>query len=199
MSILLQTMYEFTPVIAVNSGGPKETVVHGRTGLLCHQTAQSFSNAMLALMLPVYIPPLALKKTNKKRSSDPTQPQSQQSCKVQSPVATAASSSCPSSSFSQSQQKFAGSGTDEVIAHCSSTTLATVVTTSTESIDRARSLSSDASGDQQASLSSVPIASLSLAHSTATSHSKREKLYRGSIIPLSHLLGSLGRKHVLVN
>ena len=48
-------MYEGTPVIAVNSGGPKETVVHGKTGFLCSQTAKSFSEAMLVTMLPVFV------------------------------------------------------------------------------------------------------------------------------------------------
>lgn len=34
------------PVIAVNSGGPTETVVHEVTGFLCEQTVESFSKAM---------------------------------------------------------------------------------------------------------------------------------------------------------
>lgn len=51
----IEAMFEGTPVIAVNSGGPKETVVHGKTGFLCSQTAKSFSEAMLVTMLPVFV------------------------------------------------------------------------------------------------------------------------------------------------
>ncbi|KAK3851202.1 hypothetical protein Pcinc_042133 [Petrolisthes cinctipes] len=43
----IEAMYVGTPVIAVNSGGPKETVVSGETGFLCEQTPQEFSDAML--------------------------------------------------------------------------------------------------------------------------------------------------------
>ncbi|XP_076031777.1 alpha-1,3/1,6-mannosyltransferase Alg2 [Oratosquilla oratoria] len=43
----IEAMYVGTPVIAVNSGGPTETVVDGETGFLCDQTAEAFSNAML--------------------------------------------------------------------------------------------------------------------------------------------------------
>ena len=49
-------MYEETPVIAVNTGGPRETIVHNETGILCDQNAQSFSQAMLTMMMPVCIP-----------------------------------------------------------------------------------------------------------------------------------------------
>ena len=52
----MQTMYEETPVIAVNTGGPRETIVHNETGILCDQNAQSFSQAMLTMMMPVCIP-----------------------------------------------------------------------------------------------------------------------------------------------
>lgn len=38
------------PVIACNSGGPKESVKHGVTGLLCEPTPQSFSQAMSLLL-----------------------------------------------------------------------------------------------------------------------------------------------------
>lgn len=51
----IEAMYEGTPVIAVNSGGPKETVIHGKTGFLCSQTAKSFSEAMLVTMLPILV------------------------------------------------------------------------------------------------------------------------------------------------
>ncbi len=42
-----------TPVVAVNSGGPTETVVDGVTGFLCEQTAEAFSRAMFQLVSPV--------------------------------------------------------------------------------------------------------------------------------------------------
>lgn len=49
----LEAMYLQTPVIAVNSGGPRETVVHGATGYLCEQSADAFGNAMWMLIQPV--------------------------------------------------------------------------------------------------------------------------------------------------
>lgn len=42
----LEGMYSGLPVVACNSGGPKETVVDGKTGLLCEATAHSFSDAI---------------------------------------------------------------------------------------------------------------------------------------------------------
>ena len=33
------------PVIAVNNGGPRESVVHGATGWLCEPTAEAFADA----------------------------------------------------------------------------------------------------------------------------------------------------------
>ncbi|KAK7068396.1 Alpha-1,3-mannosyltransferase-like protein [Halocaridina rubra] len=42
----IESMYVGTPVIAVNSGGPKETVVNGETGILCNQAPESFADAM---------------------------------------------------------------------------------------------------------------------------------------------------------
>lgn len=36
-----------TPVIAANSGGPKETVLSGETGFLCENTPDSFAASML--------------------------------------------------------------------------------------------------------------------------------------------------------
>lgn len=43
----IEAMYVGTPVIAVNSGGPTETVINGETGFLCQQTPEHFSDAML--------------------------------------------------------------------------------------------------------------------------------------------------------
>ena len=45
----LEAMRSGTPVIAVNSGGPVETILNGKTGFLCDQTPESFSNAMKRL------------------------------------------------------------------------------------------------------------------------------------------------------
>lgn len=42
----LEAMYYGKPVIAVNSGGPTETIVHDVTGFLCNPDSESFSNAM---------------------------------------------------------------------------------------------------------------------------------------------------------
>ncbi|KAG0710759.1 Alpha-1,3/1,6-mannosyltransferase ALG2 [Chionoecetes opilio] len=42
----VEAMYMSTPVIAVNSGGPRETVVSGETGILTHQTQEAFADAM---------------------------------------------------------------------------------------------------------------------------------------------------------
>jgi glycosyltransferase involved in cell wall biosynthesis len=43
----LEAMYAGTPVLAVNSGGPRETVVHGTTGFLRDPTPESFGEALL--------------------------------------------------------------------------------------------------------------------------------------------------------
>lgn len=43
----VEAMYKQCPVIAVNSGGPLETVLHEHTGYLCDQTAATFADAML--------------------------------------------------------------------------------------------------------------------------------------------------------
>lgn len=43
----LEAMAAGTPVVAVNSGGPKETVIHGMTGFLCDATPQAFYKALL--------------------------------------------------------------------------------------------------------------------------------------------------------
>ncbi|UYV65740.1 ALG2, partial [Cordylochernes scorpioides] len=47
----LEAMYLNRPVIAVNSGGPLETVKHRETGLLCDPTPAAFSEAMKELFL----------------------------------------------------------------------------------------------------------------------------------------------------
>ena len=47
----LEGMYMRTPVIAVNSGGPLETVLDEETGYLCEATPQAFSDKMKALFL----------------------------------------------------------------------------------------------------------------------------------------------------
>ena len=42
----IEAMYMKRPVIAVNSGGPLETIKHGDTGFLCKPDAESFAAAM---------------------------------------------------------------------------------------------------------------------------------------------------------
>ena len=42
----LEAMYMERPVIAVNSGGPLETVIDGKTGFLCEPTADAFAVKM---------------------------------------------------------------------------------------------------------------------------------------------------------
>lgn len=42
----IEAMYTRCPVIAVNSGGPLESVAHGETGFLCEPTPEQFSEAM---------------------------------------------------------------------------------------------------------------------------------------------------------
>eukprot|EP00095_Tigriopus_kingsejongensis_P001631 maker-scaffold121_size336169-snap-gene-0.12 protein:Tk01631 transcript:maker-scaffold121_size336169-snap-gene-0.12-mRNA-1 annotation:"inorganic pyrophosphatase" len=42
----IEAMFCQLPVIAVNNGGPKETVVHNETGILCEATPEAFSEAM---------------------------------------------------------------------------------------------------------------------------------------------------------
>jgi len=46
----LEAMYSGTPVVAVNAGGPTETVVHGQTGFLCDPTPAAFGHALQQLM-----------------------------------------------------------------------------------------------------------------------------------------------------
>ncbi|KAM8825910.1 alpha-1,3/1,6-mannosyltransferase ALG2 [Synchiropus picturatus] len=47
----VEAMYCCCPVIAVNSGGPLESVVDGETGFLCEPTAHAFSQAMEKLVM----------------------------------------------------------------------------------------------------------------------------------------------------
>uniref|UniRef100_A0A183GJX2 Glycos_transf_1 domain-containing protein n=1 Tax=Heligmosomoides polygyrus TaxID=6339 RepID=A0A183GJX2_HELPZ len=46
----VEAMYLGTPVIAVNSGGPKESIAHGRTGFLAEQKPEEFAKHMMTLM-----------------------------------------------------------------------------------------------------------------------------------------------------
>lgn len=48
----VEAMTYGTPVIAVNSGGPLESVAHGETGFLCESDASAFADAMLQLLGP---------------------------------------------------------------------------------------------------------------------------------------------------
>lgn len=43
----VESMYCCTPVVAVNSGGPLETIADGETGFLCASSDQAFGDAML--------------------------------------------------------------------------------------------------------------------------------------------------------
>ena len=51
----LEAMAAGRPVIACDSGGPQETVLHGRTGLLCEPTPAAFAHALLTLEVPCRI------------------------------------------------------------------------------------------------------------------------------------------------
>ncbi|KAJ1821807.1 Alpha-1,3-mannosyltransferase-like protein [Coemansia sp. RSA 2599] len=46
----LEAMYMRVPVIAVDSGGPRETVVHGKTGFLCESSPGPFAAAIAAVL-----------------------------------------------------------------------------------------------------------------------------------------------------
>uniref|UniRef100_A0A1Q3G0L9 Alpha-1,3/1,6-mannosyltransferase ALG2 n=1 Tax=Culex tarsalis TaxID=7177 RepID=A0A1Q3G0L9_CULTA len=46
----LEGMYLGKPVIAANSGGPTETIIHDQTGFLCEPTPEQFSAAMAKLV-----------------------------------------------------------------------------------------------------------------------------------------------------
>ncbi|OWZ01572.1 Alpha-1,3-mannosyltransferase [Phytophthora megakarya] len=48
----VEAMAYGTPVIAVNSGGPMETVENGKTGFLCESSPESFADAMMQLLGP---------------------------------------------------------------------------------------------------------------------------------------------------
>ena len=45
----VEAMYCKCPVIAANSGGPLETIVHEKTGFLCAPTADQFAEHMLKI------------------------------------------------------------------------------------------------------------------------------------------------------
>ncbi len=47
----LEAMAARRPVVAVASGGPLETVAHGRTGFLCPPTAEGFADALVRMVL----------------------------------------------------------------------------------------------------------------------------------------------------
>jgi len=48
----LEAMYAGTPVVAMNNGGPMETIVDGRTGFLCNEsTAECFGTAILKVLV----------------------------------------------------------------------------------------------------------------------------------------------------
>lgn len=51
----LEAMAWGKAVVACDSGGPKESVVSGRTGLLCEPTAAAFADAMRQLMVRVRV------------------------------------------------------------------------------------------------------------------------------------------------
>lgn len=46
----LEAMATGVPVVAVNSGGPCESIVHRQTGLLCHDSPDDFANAISTLI-----------------------------------------------------------------------------------------------------------------------------------------------------
>jgi alpha-1,3/alpha-1,6-mannosyltransferase len=46
----LEAMYAGTPVIACNSGGPIETILHEQTGFLCEPTPEAFGTALAELL-----------------------------------------------------------------------------------------------------------------------------------------------------
>lgn len=51
----LEAMYFSKPVIAVNNGGPTETIVNNTTGLLCEANSEAFAEAMKILLLNLEI------------------------------------------------------------------------------------------------------------------------------------------------
>ena len=51
----LEAMYAGSPVVAVDSGGPRETVVHGVTGLLVDGTVGGFASALRIYSSSVFL------------------------------------------------------------------------------------------------------------------------------------------------
>uniref|UniRef100_A0A1B6GV57 Alpha-1,3/1,6-mannosyltransferase ALG2 n=1 Tax=Cuerna arida TaxID=1464854 RepID=A0A1B6GV57_9HEMI len=51
----LEAMYSRKAVIAVNNGGPVETVVDGETGFLCEASEESFSSAMAVCVKDIHV------------------------------------------------------------------------------------------------------------------------------------------------
>ena len=49
----LEAMAAGRPVVAVNHGGPTETVIHDRTGLLCEPEPEAFATALATLVTRV--------------------------------------------------------------------------------------------------------------------------------------------------
>ena len=99
-------MYEETPVIAVNTGGPRETIVHNETGILCDQNAQSFSQAMLTMMMPVCIPIPPDHTTTSTTTTTGTQP-------INSSLVSTSSTPRPSyttTTYSSSEHTITGTG-----------------------------------------------------------------------------------------
>jgi len=47
----VETMYASRPVIAVNSGGPLESILDGQTGFLCEPNPEAFATAMRKLLV----------------------------------------------------------------------------------------------------------------------------------------------------
>ncbi|CAJ0844628.1 8838_t:CDS:2 [Entrophospora sp. SA101] len=50
----IEAMYSCLPVIAVNNGGPKETIRNQETGFLCEATPEAFSEALSSIILNKY-------------------------------------------------------------------------------------------------------------------------------------------------
>ncbi|KAG4105467.1 hypothetical protein H8356DRAFT_1635047 [Neocallimastix lanati (nom. inval.)] len=48
----VESMYSGLPVIAINSGGPKESIVHGKTGFLCPEDEKELAEAAYAILFP---------------------------------------------------------------------------------------------------------------------------------------------------
>ena len=48
----VESMYSGLPVIAIESGGPKESIVHGKTGFLCPSDEKELAEAAYAILYP---------------------------------------------------------------------------------------------------------------------------------------------------